>query len=457
MGIVGCGLIGGKRAEALAPQRRAGRLLRHRPSSAAASARRPRTARRPARARGAARARAGRRGRRRQSTIALAELAEQALRGRRARARREAGRASATDADRAPDRGQRERAGRLVKVGFNHRFHPGIAARRRRGALGRARRAHAPARPLRPRRAPRLRARVARRPGALRRRRAGRPGHAPARPQPLARRARCRCTPRCCAPSSGTRRSRTTRRCCSATAASRTAPVGDAARELDRVEEHVLARDLLPHARSSRSTASCAPTDPAPAHLPDGPELGPPDLEEIAYPDEDVSWAARVASTSPRAIAGGRRAAVCSATCTTPATRGMQVEAAYAAGPYAAMRGIARGGGGRMSAAARRCSRRPGSARLPAFNDGRLRADRRARRRRPSSCYVWSAPRSTGRTSSRSCTRKQPRRISSTCGRGGRCSRALGAAPGRRYDRRPRLLDRLPARGPARAPTPTRR
>ena len=88
-----------------------------------------------------------------------------------------------------PARRAAERPARPCKVGFNHRFHPGHRARRRRGRIGAARRAHARPRPLRARRTPRVRPRVAGRPGALGRRRAGRPGHAPARPRPLARRA----------------------------------------------------------------------------------------------------------------------------------------------------------------------------------------------------------------------------------------------------------------------------
>ena len=122
----------------------------------------------------------------------------------------------------------------------------------------------------------------------------------------LARSARCRCTRRCCAPSSGTRRSRTTRRCCSATARDRTRAVGDAARELDRVEEPLLARDLLPHRRSCRSTAWCAPTGRSGCgSTAMKPELGPPDIEELAYRAEDGSWArewdALRATRSPRA------------------------------------------------------------------------------------------------------------------------------------------------------------
>ncbi len=50
----------------------------------------------------------------------------------------------------------RRAAGRLVKVGFNHRFHPGIARAVAGSPLRLPRRANAPARPLRARRAPRL-------------------------------------------------------------------------------------------------------------------------------------------------------------------------------------------------------------------------------------------------------------------------------------------------------------
>ncbi len=80
-------------------------------------------------------------------------------------------------------------AGRRVKVGFNHRFHPGIMRADQRGPRRPPRRADVPARPLRPRRPARLRPRVARRARGVGRRRAARPGHAPARPQPLAARA----------------------------------------------------------------------------------------------------------------------------------------------------------------------------------------------------------------------------------------------------------------------------
>ena len=60
------------------------------------------------------------------------------------------------------------------------------------------------------------------------------------------------------------------------------------------------------------------------------PELGPPDLEEIDYPDEDGSWE-RSGEHSPRAIDAGD-APSCSAGSPTRATRGRQIEAAYAGG-----------------------------------------------------------------------------------------------------------------------------
>jgi predicted dehydrogenase len=66
------------------------------------------------------------------------------------------------------------------------------------------------------------------------------------------------------------------------------------------------------------------------------PELGPPDVEEITYPDEDGSWAAEwehfaeaIAAADGRALLGGLDAAQYAWT---------QVEAAYAASPYAEMR-----------------------------------------------------------------------------------------------------------------------
>jgi hypothetical protein len=66
------------------------------------------------------------------------------------------------------------------------------------------------------------------------------------------------------------------------------------------------------------------------------PELGPPDVEELVYPDEDGSWMAEwehfaeaLTADDGRPLLGGLRDARYAWT---------QVEAAYADGPYAAMR-----------------------------------------------------------------------------------------------------------------------
>ena len=71
------------------------------------------------------------------------------------------------------------------------------------------------------------------------------------------------------------------------------------------------------------------------------PALGPPDLEELAYPDEDVSWSAEwehfagaIAADDGRPLVGDLDDARYAWT---------QVEAAYAASPYAAMREAAVG------------------------------------------------------------------------------------------------------------------
>jgi predicted dehydrogenase len=67
-----------------------------------------------------------------------------------------------------------------------------------------------------------------------------------------------------------------------------------------------------------------------------GPELGPPQVEEIAYPDEDRSWRAEwehfaeaVRMDDGRPLLGDLRSA---------RYAWAQIEAAYADGPYAAMR-----------------------------------------------------------------------------------------------------------------------
>jgi hypothetical protein len=66
------------------------------------------------------------------------------------------------------------------------------------------------------------------------------------------------------------------------------------------------------------------------------PELGPPDVEEIAYPDDDVSWRAEWEHFAEALSAGDGRPLLGD----LPAARyaWVQVEAAYADGPYASMR-----------------------------------------------------------------------------------------------------------------------
>ena len=123
VGIVGCGLIGAKRAAALGPRdrlvgchdidARAARRLAQRHGTAACSSMAALLAREP------------------QVVVVatthdrLAELAEEALRaGAHVLVEKPAGIASAQIARLARCR---EYCGRMVKVGFNHRFHPGIA------------------------------------------------------------------------------------------------------------------------------------------------------------------------------------------------------------------------------------------------------------------------------------------------------------------------------------------
>jgi predicted dehydrogenase len=72
-----------------------------------------------------------------------------------------------------------------------------------------------------------------------------------------------------------------------------------------------------------------------------GPELGPPEVEEVAYPDEDRSWdlewesfAGAIAERDSRRLNGGLEDA---------RYAWQQVEAAYASGPYAGMRGAVAG------------------------------------------------------------------------------------------------------------------
>ena len=81
----------------------------------------------------------------------------------------------------------------------------------------------------------------------------------------------------------------------------RTRAVGDAARQLDGVEEPVLARGLLPHREVPRRRASCAPTARRSCgSIAMKPELGPPDVEEIDYPRRGPVVGGGVGATSAR-------------------------------------------------------------------------------------------------------------------------------------------------------------
>jgi predicted dehydrogenase len=66
------------------------------------------------------------------------------------------------------------------------------------------------------------------------------------------------------------------------------------------------------------------------------PELGPPDVEEIVYPDEDGSWTAEWEHFAEAITAGDGRPLLGDLEAARYAWT--QVEAAYAAGPYASMR-----------------------------------------------------------------------------------------------------------------------
>ena len=67
-----------------------------------------------------------------------------------------------------------------------------------------------------------------------------------------------------------------------------------------------------------------------------GPELGPPDVQEISYPNEDRSWEREWASFS-EAIEGGDERLL-NGDLNDARYAWEQIEAAYAAGPYARMR-----------------------------------------------------------------------------------------------------------------------
>ena len=85
------------------------------------------------------------------------------------------------------------------------------------------------------------------------------------------------------------------------------APWAHAARELDRVEEHVLARDLLPDAPSCSVDGLVRSYGPqTPAHLPHAPRARARRISRSAtYPDEDQSWTAEWEHFA-EAIASGR-------------------------------------------------------------------------------------------------------------------------------------------------------
>ncbi len=67
-----------------------------------------------------------------------------------------------------------------------------------------------------------------------------------------------------------------------------------------------------------------------------GPELGPPEVEEIVYPDEDRSWEREWANFTAVIDAGEER--LLNGDLSDARYAWEQVEAAYAAGPYAQMR-----------------------------------------------------------------------------------------------------------------------
>ena len=93
-------------------------------------------------------------------------------------------------------------------------------------------------------------------------------------------------------------------------------------------------------------------------HLPDGPELGPPEVEEIDYPDEDVSWEREWASFAAALEADDARAAQRRSR-TTHATRGRRSRRRTPSGPYAAD-----------------ATRRWRVDRAPGARDGRIAGDR---------------------------------------------------------------------------------
>ena len=273
VGIAGCGLIGAKRAASLGADSLVGC------STSTRGCRR--AARRRARGGGLPLVRRSSSNSIRTSWLSRRSTAPfvprvRGARRRSPRPRREAGGREPSGCRGDPG-GARGRLARLVKVGFNHRFFPGIAR-----AVGEARSGMHGAvmfarGPLRPRRPPRLRAGVASRSGASGRRGDRRPGHAPARPLPLA--ARCPSAAQLPAPypvlgrTSGRQRRSRPRG-----AGRRREPgsVGAVPRQLDRVEEHVLPGDLLRARQAGRGRPEPLLRAPGASDLPHEAGAWPP-------------------------------------------------------------------------------------------------------------------------------------------------------------------------------------
>ena len=160
--IVGCGLIGQKRAQALAPTSRLVAVADIRSPARAAPGRRSIPAATPSRTGAcvAARPTSMSSSSRRPTTRSPPITA-----GRRSRPGKhvlvEKPAARNADGAAARRRRRRERRRRACKVGFNHRFHPAFQQGARSGRCGRARPADVHSRPLRPRRPARLRPRMA--------------------------------------------------------------------------------------------------------------------------------------------------------------------------------------------------------------------------------------------------------------------------------------------------------
>ena len=277
-------------------------------------------------------------------------------RGGRARARREAGRASASPTSTGSPR-RPQAAGRLVKVGFNHRFHPAIAR-------------------------------------ALAEARSGRYGDADARPRAATGTAAASATSASGAPTRarrgggelvdqgmhlldlvhwllgplplhsallrtqllGQRRSRTTRRCSSASAAHARA-VGACCTSSWTEWKNLFSLEIYCRTAKLQVDGLAAPTGrrrlPVYAMKP---ELGPPDVEEIEYPADDVSWE-RSGAHSPRPF--GREMGVHSGDLDSAAYGWRCIEEAYR--PGATRRGTLSDRTARTSCCRWRFSRRTGT------------------------------------------------------------------------------------------------